>query len=252
MARHANSGAPSERPIFVVGMPRSGTTLVEQILASHPQVWGGDELGVMGSLAANLPAPGYPGVMTNIDPAALLDLGRNYLTQTEALAQGRARLVDKMPANFALAGLIALALPNARIISCRRDPVDTCLSCYSMEFSNANVRFSYDMTELGRYWRAYDKLVAHWRKILPPDRFLDVQYEDVVADIEPQARRLVAFAGLDWDDACLAFHKAERAVHTASVNQVRKPIYTSSVRRWAPFAAQLRPLLRALEIEEPV
>jgi tetratricopeptide (TPR) repeat protein len=245
--RLRGAGAPSDLPVFVIGMPRSGTTLVEQILAAHPDVWGAGELIAMNRATQGL---AYPAFMAGADRAAMTRIGQAYLAEIAPIAQGRARLVDKLPGNFLRAGLIALALPGARIIHCRRDPVDTCLSCYAMLFAE-NQPFAYDQAELGRYWRAYDALMAHWRRVLPADRFLEVQYEEVVADLEGQARRLVAFAGLPWNEACLAFHAAERQVRTASVNQVRQPIYTTSVKRWIRYAPRLRPLLAALEIPEP-
>jgi hypothetical protein len=156
--------------------------------------------------------------------------------------------VDKMPANFLHAGLIHLMLPNARIIHCRRDPVDTCLSCYTKLFG-AEQAFAYDLTELGRFHRAYQGLMDHWRAVLPPDRFIEVDYEAVVADLESEARRLIGFLGLPWDASCLTFHATRRPVRTASVNQVRQPIYRTSTGRWKAHAAHLGPLLTALGID---
>jgi hypothetical protein len=156
------------------------------------------------------------------------------------------RFTDKRLNNFIYAGLIHLALPNARIVHARRDPVDTCVSCFSLNFSEPQ-DFAYDLGELGRYYRAYEQLMVHWRAVLPESVMLDVQYEDVVADMETQARRIVAHCGLEWDDACLAFHKVERPVRTASATQVREPIYRSSVGRSRAYRDHLQPLLEALE-----
>jgi len=246
LARLAGTGAGSELPVFVIGMPRSGTTLVEQILASHPEVHGAGELTAVQRLAEETLQP-YPGTVPSLDGAALAGLGRCYLERVGPLAQGRARLVDKMPANFVHAGLIRLMLPGARIIHCRRDPVDTCLSCYTKLFSEEQA-FAYDLAELGRFYRAYENLMAHWRAVLPAGCFLEVAYEDVVADLEVEARRLVAFCGLEWEARCLAFHENRRPVRTASAVQVRKPVYRASVGRWKPYARHLGPLLAALGI----
>jgi tetratricopeptide (TPR) repeat protein len=242
MARRG--GEASELPVFIVGMPRSGTTLVEQILASHPEVHGAGELNTLNEVvaAARLDAPGG---MAALSATQLAALGRVYVQRLAALAPGSRRVVDKMPGNFQHAGLIALALPNARIIHCRRAPVDTCLSIYSKKFAGRQ-DFAYDLAELGRYYRAYDALMAHWRGVLASDRYLEIRYEDVVGDLEGEARRLVGFCGLAWDDACLDFHRTARPVRTASVNQVRQPIYRTSVARWKPYAAHLGPLLTAL------
>jgi tetratricopeptide (TPR) repeat protein len=244
MARLAGGGDPSEMPIFIVGMPRSGTTLVEQILASLPGVHGAGELNVLNEVvgAARLDVAKGLG---SPPPGALAALGRAYAARVAAVAPGHRRVVDKMPGNFQYAGLIALALPNARIVHCRRDPVDTCLSIFSKKFTGRQ-DFAYDLAELGRYYRAYDALMAHWRGLLAPERLLEVRYEDLVGDLEGEARRLVAFCGLPWDGACLDFHRTTRPVRTASVNQVRQPIYRTSVARWKPYAAHLGPLLAAL------
>jgi hypothetical protein len=150
-----------------------------------------------------------------------------------------------MPGNFLFVGLIRLILPNARIIHTTRDPVDTCLSCFSKLFGGEQA-FSYDLAELGRYYRAYQRLMAHWREVVPADVMIEVRYESVVDDVETQARRIVAHCGLEWDPACLEFHKTARPVHTASMVQVRQPIYRSSVGRWRPKDELLKPLLDAL------
>jgi hypothetical protein len=173
-------------------------------------------------------------------------MGRTYAARLAALASGEARVVDKLPDNFLRIGLIRLILPNARIIHTVRDPLDTCISCYSQLFVFGQ-RFSYDLGELGRYYRRYRDLMAHWRSVLPPGAILDVAYEEVVDDIEGQARRLIDYCGLPWDDRCLSFHKTSRPVQTASAVQVRRPLYRSSVKRWRRYEAGLAPLLNELK-----
>jgi len=238
----SRGGIPSDLPVFVLGMPRSGTTLIEQILASHPSVHGAGELATLGRLANGI---GFPGAVPRLSAEDFTALGRRYLDRVEPLAAGKSRVVDKMPGNFLFAGLIRLILPNARIIHCRRDPVDTCLSCYMKLFSGEQ-GFTYDLTELGRFHQGYQRLMAHWRDVLPPENFIEVDYESVVEDLEGQARRLIAFCGLDWNPSCLDFHQNTRAVRTASVTQVRQPIYKSSVGRWRRYQDHLGPLLAAL------
>lgn len=242
-AGHPHGGAASSLPVFVLGMPRSGTTLVEQILASHPQVHGAGELSAL-RLAVD-EAGRFPEAVAQWTADQLQGIGLRYLERIEPLAKGADRLVDKMPANFFYAGLIPLILPGARIIHCRRDPVDTCLSCYSKQFAGEQL-FSYDQAELGRFHRGYQMLMTHLRTVIPAQNFIEVDYEAVVDDLEGQARRLIEFIGLPWDDACLDFHKTERVVRTASVNQVRQPIYATSKGRWRAHAGQLGPLLAAL------
>ncbi len=236
-------GDPCDAPVFVIGMPRSGTTLVEQILASHPRVHGAGELNDFEMAVAALgDADGAP---PDVGGAELRAIGARYVERVRALAPTAARITDKMPGNFRFAGLIHLALPNARIIHVRRDPVDTCLSCFSILFGG-DQPYAYDLGELGRYYRGYASLMAHWRETLPPGVMLEVEYEALVADFEPQARRIVAHCGLDWDPACLGFHNASRPVRTASSAQVRRPLYQTSVGRSRPYAGMLRPLLEAL------
>jgi tetratricopeptide (TPR) repeat protein len=246
--RLSGGGAPSDAPVFVIGVPRSGTTLLEQILASHAAVHGAGELSAMRTLTD---AYGGPAALVSaLTPDVATQIGRDYLAEIAKLGGGKARVVDKMPSNFLLAGLIPLVLPGAHIIHVKRDPVDTCLSCYSKLFAREQL-FTYDLTELGRFYRDYEAIMAHWRKVLPADRFLEVQYEAVVDDLEGQARRMIEFIGLPWDDAVLDFHKTKRRVRTASVNQVRQPLFNTSVGRWKPFAKQLRPLTDALGLLEP-
>lgn len=248
MERLAAAGAQSDLPVFIIGMPRSGTTLVEQILSSHSQVMGAGELSALRQVVEG--AGLFPDIAQVLTPEDAQRLGRTYLNRIEPLAQGRRRLIDKMPGNFIYAGLIPLILPGARIIHCRRNPVDTCLSCYTKQFSGEQP-FSYDLAELGEFYTDYQKLMAHWPQVLPPDRFIEVDYERVVDDLEGEARRLVGFLGLPWEDACLRFHANERVVRTASVNQVRQPIYTTSKGRWQKYANHLGPLLAALGMSAP-
>ena len=239
-------GNPSRQPIFIVGMMRSGTTLIEQILASHPQVYAaGERTDIKLAVEKVAGRAAYPEVMPKLTPAELEAIGTAYLAGPGKEAKGALRFTDKMPPNFAYVGLIHLALPNARIIHARRDPVDTCLSCFSILFQQ-QVNYVYELGELGRFYRAYERVMAHWQQVLPEGAMLDVQYEDVVADIETQARRIVDYCGLSWDDACLAFHKTERPVQTASAAQVRQPLYRSSVGAWQAYREELKPLLEAL------
>ena len=241
-------GDPSCVPVFIVGMPRSGTTLIEQILASHPKVFGAGELRDFGRLATSIRGPDgseFPECVSALSGNELRVLGESYVRAIRGQSPAAERIIDKMPYNFEKVGLIHLALPNVRIIHTRRDPRDTALSCFSILFAEGH-DFTYGLAELGRYIRSYGALMEHWRQVLPGGVMLEVQYEDVVDHLEEEARRIVAHCGLEWDDACLAFHKTERQVRTASVNQVRQPIYQSSVGRWRPYEAQLQPLLQAL------
>jgi tetratricopeptide (TPR) repeat protein len=241
-------GDPSCVPVFIVGMPRSGTTLIEQILASHPKVFGAGELRDFGRLARGARgADGteFPECVPSLTSGQLRELGQSYSSAVQGLAPAAERIIDKMPYNFEAIGLIHLALPNARIIHACRDPRDTALSCFSILFAEGQ-EFTYDLAELGRYIRGYHTLMEHWRRVLPEGAILDVQYEDLVDNLEDGARTILAHCELDWNDACLAFHRTQRPVRTASVRQVRQPIYRSSVGRWRPYESKLQPLFQAL------
>ncbi len=226
-------GAPSNVPVFIVGMPRSGTTLVEQILASHPAVRGGGERR---DFAAALRLSG---------PRDTRRLGENYLTRLPGLGKGQTRVTDKLPANFLHARLIHAALPGARIIHVTRDPADTCVSAFSKLF-DVGQEFTYDLAELGRYYVAYRRLMEVWRAELPAHAFTEIAYESLVGDLERETRRLLVFCDLAWDPACLAFHKNTRVVQTASATQVRKPIYAGSIGRANAVKAHIGPLLTEL------
>ncbi len=247
IAARRGQGDPSDRPIFILGMPRSGTTLVEQMLASHPRVFGAGELLHMFDLvSAGHAGARFPFDIASLSGEQLRRFGSLYVERLPALASPADRITDKLPANFSIAGLIHLALPNARIIHVRRDPMDTCFSCYANLFSRG-LEFTYDLGELGRHYRAYESLMDHWRRVLPGGAMLEVQYEDLVADFEAQARRIVDYCGLAWDARCLAFHETQRAVRTASAAQVRRPLFSHAIGRWRPYEPWLRPLLEALE-----
>jgi tetratricopeptide (TPR) repeat protein len=247
-------GNPSRMPVFIVGMPRSGTTLIEQILASHPKVFGSGERVEFAEAAASLRSPDtaateFPEVVSALDGQQLREFGARYVTAIQRSAPDAWRITDKMPANYRLVGLINLALPNARIIHAHRDPLDTCLSCFSNLFARDHHPYCYDLTELGHVYRNYETLMAHWRRVLPAEVLLEVQYEEVVGDLEKQARRIVAHCGLEWDDRCLTFHQTKRPVQTLSTIQVRQPIYRSSIGRWRAYEQQLRPLIEALRAD---
>ena len=245
LKRSARGGAKSKLPIFVLGMPRSGTSLVEQILASHSEIYGAGELKFLHRIATSRGE--YPGAVKTLDGPTLKAMGEEYLAQVVPLAQGRRYVIDKMPSNFLYVGLIRLILPEARIIHCRRDPVDTCLSCYSKIFADEQ-SFTYDQAELGLFHRAYQDLMAYWRRIAPKSRLIEVDYEAMVDDTEGQARRLLEFLELPWEASCLEFYRTERPVRTASVNQVRQPVYHTSSGRWRKYAKNLGPMITALGI----
>ncbi len=239
---------PSSRPIFILGMPRSGTTLVEQILAAHPDVYAAGELQELRRIWKDLVARRGSGSVTNLTQLTQNDINTaadRYLTFLDSLDDVAPHITDKMPQNFEQLGLINLLFPNAKVIHCQRSPLDTCISCYTIQFGMAHT-YSNDLSLLGHAYAQYHKLMAHWRTTLDIP-MLDVVYEDVVADTETLARRIVDFVGLPWNDDCLRFYEAERAVVTASVDQVRKPVYASSVGRWKRYARHLDPLRQALE-----
>ena len=244
-------GNDDDRPIFIVGMPRSGSTLAEQILSSHPDIYGAGEVKylsfALGKLRDRFPSlPKYPDMMEKVTPAQLDIAAKNYLQQLGASAGNAKRITDKLLTNYFFVGLINLLLPHAKVIHTRRDPVDTCLSGFTKLFKD-DMPHSYDLGELGRYYGKYRELMEHWEKVLPEGVMTTVVYEDVVADTEKEAKRLIEFLGLPWDPKCVDFHKSDRPVKTASVAQVRKPIYKTSVKRWMKYGDGLQPLVDAIE-----
>jgi tetratricopeptide (TPR) repeat protein len=240
-------GEPSAVPVFIVGMTRSGSTLIEQILASHPEVFGAGELPLFdqaaGTIQNLLPgAPAFPEMMLEMSPEHFEALGSLYLHGMMQRSLTATRISDKATVNFLFIGLIHLALPNAKVIHAVRDPADTCMSCFSTHFTSGQ-EHTYDLGELGRYYRHYRALMAHWHDVLPPGRIIDVHYEELVADVENVARRIISHCGLSWDPRCLDFHRTERPIRTASSTQVRTPMYGNSVERWRKYEAFLGPLL---------
>jgi len=246
-----DAGDTDSAPIFILGLPRSGSTLLEQILASHSQVEGTSELPYIGRIATSLNrnrADGinYPEAMRELAPEHLRALGADYLAQARMHRRtGAAHFVDKMPNNFPNVGLIASILPNAKIIDARRHPLDACLSCYRQLFAKGQ-NFTYDLTEIGEYYLQYQRMMDHWARVLP-GRVLTMQYEEVVADFEPQVRRLLAFCGLPWEEACLRFYESDRPVRTPSSEQVRQPIYDRSIGHWRNYEREIGELIAVIE-----
>ncbi len=252
------SGRSGERPggalpVFIVGMPRSGTSLVEQVLASHPAVFGAGELPYIARIAEALGAGGarttsgdavYPECLPDLPEPVLAGFAASYRKESQALAAGAAVVTDKAPLNFRHLGLIALLFPEARIVHCRRDPLDTCLSCFFQNFARGQA-YSFDLAELGRFYQDYRKMMAAWAEVLPIE-ILDLDYEDLVADLEGVGRRLLAFCGLDWHPDCGRFFETRRPVLTASRVQVRRPLYSSSIGKWRRYERHLDPLIEAL------
>jgi tetratricopeptide (TPR) repeat protein len=242
-------GSDSELPVFIIGMPRSGTSLVEQILASHPAVFGAGEIRNLKQFVTELPAElatpaDYPECLARLDREGAARLAGQYLAGLRRLGGEKPRVTDKVPMNFHNLGLIATLFPRARIIHCRRDPRDVCWSCYFQNFRE--VPFACDLKELGAYYRQYERLMAHWRAVLPVAVF-EVCYEDLVADPERLSRELIAFCGLPWHEGCIQFYETRRVVRTASNMQVRQPVYRKAVGQWKNYEAHLGPLLEALD-----
>jgi hypothetical protein len=245
-------GYPTEEPIFIIGMPRSGTTLVERIISSHPDVYSAGELlnfpMAMKFLSGSRTAPLID--LETVERSRELDweaLGKTYLGSTRPATGHTARFVDKLPHNFLYAGHIARALPKARIVCLRRDPMDTCLSNFRQLFAPKSPYFDYsfDLLDTGRYYVLFDRLMAHWQKVLP-GRILEVNYEALVEDQEQHSRHLIDFCGLEWNDACLRFEENPSPVATASAVQVRAPMYRNAVKRWKKYGEQLDPLRQLL------
>ncbi len=252
--RARGTGLASERPIFIVGMPRSGTTLTEQIISSHPLVHGAGELGKIPELIGQTTREaqeageqvGFPGWVPLVEDGKFAELAQGYLDYLAELNGDALRVTDKMPHNFMNVGLIATMFPNARIVHIMRDPVDNCLSCFQQNFAMPHT-YSTNLGDLGHHYRQYRRIMAHWRRVVP-NQIYEVQYEELVADQERVSRELIAFCGLDWDDACLQFNKQKRAVKTASVWQVRQPIYTDSVKKWTMYEGLIDELLDELNV----
>jgi len=249
--KHRGAGCSSSAPIFVVGLPRSGSTLLEQILASHQQVDGTMELPNILALAHRLggrrrvnEAGRYPAVLHELSPEQLTQFGEEYLRDTEIYREGAPFFTDKMPNNFRHIGLIQLMFPNARIIDARRHPMACCFSGFKQLFAEGQA-FTYGLEEIGRYYRDYVALMDHWDSVLP-GKILCMQYEEVVNDFEYQVRRLLDFCELPFDDACLNFYRTNRSVRTASSEQVRQPLYHSGLGQWRNFEPHLQPLKAAL------
>lgn len=244
-------GCDSPAPIFIVGLPRAGSTLLEQILASHTQVEGTMELADILRMVQELQGretkdspPRYPAILAELEPKEFKRLGEKYLADTRVYRTGRPFFIDKMPNNFRHLSLIHLILPNAKIIDARREPLACCFSNYKQLFASGQ-QFTYSVEDITRYYRMYVDLMAHWDRALP-GKVLRVQHEDVVADLESNVRRILEFCNLDFEQACVDFHKTERRVHTASSEQVRQPINRQGVDQWRNFEPWLGPMRRAL------
>lgn len=249
LRQNTGFGNPDPAPIFIVGLPRSGSTLIEQILASHSQVDGTHELpdlphAINAINRQKLEGFDYPQALP-LYGEALATIGRQYIASTRRYRGDAPFFTDKMPGNFASVGLIALILPNAKIVNARRHPLDSCMSCYKQLFYKGQ-KFSYDLVKLGEYYLEYQRMMDYWNEILP-GKVLDVQYEEMVADQENQTRRLLEYCDLDWEENCLRFYETDRAVVTASSEQVRLPIYSRSVNSWRRFEKHLGPLIEVLE-----
>jgi tetratricopeptide (TPR) repeat protein len=240
----------SERPVFIVGMPRSGTSLVEQVLASHPAVFGAGELIHINRIANNLhitlhSQQHFPQCIDQLTEAAANELAAGYLQHLEALSPNAMRVTDKMPHNFLNLGLIELLFPGARVIHCRRNPMDNCLSCFTHDLSGSHA-YSYDLAMLGEYYRAYQQLMQHWQQVLTIP-LLQLDYEALVTNQEAVTRQLLAFCELEWDMRCLHFYESSRVTATASYDQVRQPLYQGAIGKWRDYENHLRPLNQALD-----
>jgi tetratricopeptide (TPR) repeat protein len=251
--RRAQSGSPSRLPMLIVGMPRSGTTLVEQIVSAHPLIYGAGEFGPVARIAQveGLEISGFEAPidrLTDISNDVLARYSANYLQEIESVARGTnsVHVTNKLPHNFQQLGLFALLFPNAPIIHIKRDPRDNLLSVFFQDFRGSH-QYGYDLKALGRYYRLYEKLMIHWAEVLP-NPLLQLQYEDLVADVPASTKAIVEFLDVDMDPAMLRYWEQDRKVKTASLWQVRQPVYTSSIGRWKPYEKHLKPLFKALDI----
>jgi len=251
--RQFTGGSKTDIPLFIVGMPRSGTTLTEQILANHSKIFGAGELSLLAKYKE-----GFPKLTKETNEIFPTDSGcieqfENYIDQVgqelfeifSSKSPTSRYVIDKMPHNFVNLGYKQLFLPNAKIIHCKRNPIDTCLSSFRLQF-NGKLEFTTDLVNLGKYYVAYSSLMDHWNEVFP-GQILEVQYEDVVNDVETQTRRMIDFIGLEWEDSCLQFYSSKRSVHTASVSQVRQPIYSSSIGQYERYGDLLNPLIEELK-----
>ena len=257
---HDELGNNDDSPILIVGLPRSGSTLIEQILASHSQVDGTHELGDLPQVAKRVrrfskKRASFPVNLLELSPEHWKKVGQDYIDSTRRFRAGAPYFIDKNPNNFIFVGLLRLALPGAKIINATRHPLDSCFGTYKQLFASGQP-FSYDLTELGEYYVQYQRLMDHWNRVAPGFS-LDVRYEDVVGDLEGQVRRILDFCNLPYEEDCLRFHETERAVKTASSEQVRQPIYSSSVNLWRNYESHLgdlieilRPLLQSFPVED--
>jgi len=240
-------GSESELPVFILGMPRSGTTLVEQIVSSHPQVYGAGELETIRQIEKAITKQyesslSYPECMSSCDKSTTLKLSSEYLEKLTNNSNEAIRVTDKMPRNFLRIGLIKTLLPKARIIHCQRNALDTCTSIY-LNYGNG---YSFNLAELGQYYLDYVRLMKHWHNLFP-SQILDVKYEELVMHQERVSRQLIEYLGLEWDEKCLDFHKNKRIVNTSSFLQVRQPIYNNSINRWKHYEKHLGPLIEILQ-----
>ncbi len=243
-SNHPDTGNPDETPIFILGMPRSGTSLVEQILASHSQVFGAGELKYLSSMATGSRSENtkkkFPEYALKLQNDSFYILGSNYIGKLRNHSNIARYITDKMPINFKLIGLIKTILPKAKVIHCKRDFMDNCYSIFKNYFAGEH-KYAYEMNELGHYYKLYLDLMDHWQKIIP-DFIYEISYEELVSDQEEQTKKLLSFCQLPWEDSCLSFHKTKRRVRTASATQVRRPIYSDSIQGWKKYEAQLKPL----------
>ena len=245
-AQNKQTGCDDETPVFILGMPRSGSTLIEQILDCHSQIHGAGELKDLSDIVADVTkaeaGASYLEWLTNASNDELHEMGQRYLERLRTHSDSAVKIVDKMPGNFFYCGLIHKILPNAKIIHSMRDPMDICISNYTRMFKQI-MPFAYDLKELGQYCRLCDDMMAYWKNVLPKDFILGLQYEEVVEDLEGKAKELIEFCGLEWEDNCLDFYKNKRVVKTASHNQVNKPIYKTSVQRWKKYEDYIQSLV---------
>ncbi len=251
-ARMNGVGHPNETPIFIVGMPRSGTTLVEQILASHPEIYGAGELNNLRQIALkNIPESkntetiGYRALPSKEE---CIQIGKDYIEDIRQYSSSAKYITNKLPNNFSFIGLIKLVLPNAKIIHCKRNPMDTCFSIFKNYFYRAESYF-FDLKEIGIFYTQYQNMMTHWKNTLPKNSFYEVQYEDMVNNQQEETAKLLEFCNLNWDDQCLSFHKSKRVVSTISATQVRQPIYKDSLQKWEHYKKWLKPLTNELKIK---